>query len=183
MSFNTDYPDVAPANRNNCRAGDDKNCMYYNSSQEGQSYYNWSAVQGTGAPGEADYRCMNKAFDKFNAAKVYVDGAVGDLGTYAETEGNANDAGTVNYDNERQYGKRDSCEGKHDHSPGDGHNHHHIRNSVDLVKHEVSKHRQIALFAAVAVIIFAWKTGRLDLSKRSTQLLLAAAAVAVLFFF
>lgn len=173
MSFQTDFPDVAPCNRNNCRCGDSKNCMYYNSAGPGQSHYNYVAVQGAGAPTDPAYRCASKAFDYFNAAHMYGDHAVGGLGTYAETTGVNMQAGTVKYVDESAYGKRDLC----DQSRYFG------RHPVKYVQQQAKSHQTLLLVALVAALAYGFKTGRLNLAQRNTQLLLAGLAVAILFFF
>jgi len=173
MSFQTDFPDVAPCNRNNCRCGDSKNCMYYNSAGPGQSHYNYVAVQGAGAPTDPAYRCASKAYDFFNSRQMYGDHAVGGMGTYAELSGANNQAGTVRYADESVYGKRDMCDkaryfGSH---------------PVKYMKHQAKSHHMLILVALVVALAYGFKTGRLNLAQRNTQLLLAALVVAALFFF
>ena len=72
---NTDSPDVLPCNRNNCRCGNDNNCMYYNGSQNG--HYNYVAVQGTGDKDSPFYPCPSVAYDTFNKEGVYDDQVLG----------------------------------------------------------------------------------------------------------
>ena len=72
---NTDFPDVLPCNRNNCRCGNDNNCMYYNGSQNG--HYNYVAVQGTGDKESPFYKCPSVAYDTFNKEGVYDDQVLG----------------------------------------------------------------------------------------------------------
>lgn len=75
MSFNTDLPETAPCDRNNCRCGDNTNCMYYNSSGPGQAHYNYVAVQGAGDPRSPYYGCMRRSMDQYNAENYYADHA------------------------------------------------------------------------------------------------------------
>lgn len=75
MSFNTDHPGTAPCDRNNCRCGDNTNCMYYNSSGPGQAHYNYVAVQGAGDPRSPYYGCMRSSMDLYNAENYYADHA------------------------------------------------------------------------------------------------------------
>lgn len=173
MSFNTDFPDVAPCNRNNCRCGDNTNCMYYNSAGPGQSHYNYVAVQGAGAPTDPAYRCASKAYDYFNAYHMYGDHARGGLGSYSEVEGKAQQAGTVNFADETQYGKRDMCDKQH----------HFAYHPFKFARRQVRDHRTFVLVVLAAALLYGFYSGRLNLTERRTQLLLAALAVAILFFF
>lgn len=77
---NTDNPEVLPCNRNNCRCGNDTNCMYYNNDENG--HYNYVAVQGTGDKHSPGYNCPSLAYDVFNQEKLYGDDAAGNLGAY-----------------------------------------------------------------------------------------------------
>ena len=77
---NTDRPEVLPCNRNNCRCGNDKNCMYYNNPDA--AHYNYTAVHGTGDNQSPHYQCRNAAYDKFNEEGVYGDHAINGLGGY-----------------------------------------------------------------------------------------------------
>jgi len=93
---NTDNADTLPCNRNNCRCGNDNNCMYYNGSQNG--HYNYVAVQGTGDRQSPHYKCPSVAYDSFNAEGVYDDQtlSLGDgqsLGAYNDLDpyGGVND--------------------------------------------------------------------------------------------
>jgi len=108
--FNTDFPEVPSCDRNNCRCGSSKNCMYYNDGVK--SHYNYVAVQGTGSIENAEYSCANKAFDYLNNAGLYGDHALGGLGAYGTEDGDL--YGTVDYNNsncsEHGIGKRDMCD-------------------------------------------------------------------------
>lgn len=202
--FNTDAPGVASCNRNNCRCGDDTNCMYYNSSGPGKSHYNYFAVQGTGEPGEEDYRCMNKAFDYYNEENMYDDHALGGMGTYAETTGYADKAGSVCYDDKKcseyQYGQRDMCDECDMDKPDFHRGSRHPVLGQPLLPPSLGAalrdgpggssflgiDKQYWLLAAAAGAFLAWKKGKLNLTggNRQTLLLLMIAAVlAVLFFF
>ena len=70
-NHNTDNADTLPCNRNNCRCGNDENCMYYNGSQNG--HYNYVAVQGTGDKNSPFYKCPSVAYDTFNKDGSYED--------------------------------------------------------------------------------------------------------------
>lgn len=185
--FHTDCPDVPPCNRNNCRCGDEKNCMYYNSAGPGQSHYNWAAVQGAGHPGDARYKCHTKAFDHLNAAGYYGDHALGGMGSYSETTGFADKAGSVCYNDrkcsEYQYGQRDMCDDCHLDKPN------FAAGGVmprlfDGAASFLGIDKQYWLLIAAVAAFWAWKQGKLNLSTRRGQLFLVLAAVAaVLFFF
>jgi hypothetical protein len=92
---NTDNADTLPCNRNNCKCGNDNNCMYYNGSQNG--HYNYVAVQGTGDRDSPHYKCPSAAYDSFNREGVYDDQVLnaGDvqLGAYNDLDpyGGVND--------------------------------------------------------------------------------------------
>ncbi len=175
MSFQTDPSHVAPCNRNNCRCGDDNNCMYYNSAGPGQGHYNVTAVQGAGSPDSAAYQCSSKAYDYYNARTMYADHALSGMGTYAEEQGANQQAGSVDFRNE-QHGKRDMCDKN-------------FLNMPDLSQ-IMRPHQSLfgfsktiwLLFASV-VIFWLYTTGRLNLSDRRTQVILAATLVAFVFFF
>jgi hypothetical protein len=77
---NTDRPEVLPCNRNNCRCGNDKNCMYYNNPDN--AHYNYTAVQGTGDAKSPFYKCPSMAMDTYNQEGVYGDHAINGLGGY-----------------------------------------------------------------------------------------------------
>lgn len=171
MSHNTDFQDVEPCNRNNCRCGDDTNCMYYNSPGIGHSHYNYTAIQGAGAPTDPNYRCASKAFDTFNAQHMYGDYAIGDMGSASETAGASQLAGTVHFGDESAYGQRDMC----NHAAG----FHPFAN----VRRGVRDHRTFITITLVAVLLYGFWNGQLSFSDRRTQLLLAAALVFILFFF
>ena len=83
-NFNTDKPDVLPCNRNNCRCGNDENCMYYNNPDNG--HYNYFAVNGAGDKNSPFYQCPSVAYDGFNQEHVYDDQTLavdgGELGAY-----------------------------------------------------------------------------------------------------
>lgn len=180
-------------NRNNCRGGDAKNCMYYNSAGPGQSHYNYVAVQGAGAPDSPLYRCASKAFDYYNENNMYGDHALGGLGTYVEDYGEANLAGQVDFRDEQcsecLYGQRDMCDKCHMDKPDFyGANGEPVPSALpgplsifgggDILG--IPRH---LVFIGLAVVAFLlWRQGKLSLQKRSTQLLLVAAA-ALLFFF
>ena len=185
MSFHTDPADVAPCNRNNCRCGDNQNCMYYNSAGPGQSHYNYVAVQGAGAPESPLYRCNYKAYDYYNDADMYDDHAIGCLGGYNET--NEGLHGQVDFDDancsECLYGKRDMCDDCHMDKPdfsgalipqppiinlGDGRIF-----GID---------RNVFVMAAAALIAGGYATGRLNLRDRRVQAFIVALAVAYFFF-
>jgi hypothetical protein len=149
--------------------------MYYNSAGPGQSHYNYVAVQGAGEPSDPAYRCASKAYDYFNARYMYGDHAVGGLGTYAELAGANTQAGTVNYVDESAYGKRDMCD-KSRFFGG-------LRHPVLYAKNQLRSHNLLLWVAIAVALAYGFKTGRLNLAQRNTQLLLAAVAVAILFFF
>lgn len=86
MSFHTDSPSVPSCDRNNCRCGDNTNCMYYNSAGPGQAHYNYVAVQGAGDPQSPYYGCMRKSMDIFNAERLYGDHAGAVVGGYADKQ-------------------------------------------------------------------------------------------------
>lgn len=77
---NTDAPEVLPCNRNNCRCGNDKNCMYYNNPDN--AHYNYVSVHGTGDKKGPFYKCPSLAYDKLNTDNVYDDHAMNGLGGY-----------------------------------------------------------------------------------------------------
>lgn len=77
---NTDRPEVLPCNRNNCRCGNDENCMYYNNADN--AHYNYTAVHGTGDSSSPFYRCTTMAQDSLNQEMVYGDHAINGLGGY-----------------------------------------------------------------------------------------------------
>lgn len=106
--FNTDYPQVPSCDRNNCRCSSSKNCMYYNDGVK--SHSNYVAVQGTGSVENAEYSCMNKAFDYYNDQNMYADHALGGLGAYGTEAGDQ--YGPVDYSgcNEHSIGQRDMCD-------------------------------------------------------------------------
>jgi hypothetical protein len=83
-NFNTDNPDVLPCNRNNCRCGNDENCMYYNNAENG--HYNYFAVNGAGDKNSPFYQCPSVQYDVFNQEHVYDDKTLnidnGELGAY-----------------------------------------------------------------------------------------------------
>lgn len=187
--FNTDSPDVAPMNRNNCRGGDAKNCMYYNSAGPGQSHYNYVAVQGAGAPDSPMYKCASKAFDYYNNNNMYSDHALGGLGTYVEDYGKIDLAGQVDFrDNEcseRLYGQRDMCDQCHLDKPDFyGQNGEPIIGAMPMMGGGsfFGLPRHLVLLALAVAGLWAWRTGRLDLRNRTTQIMIVA-LVAMLFFF
>lgn len=77
---NTDNPEVLPCNRNNCRCGNDSNCMYYNNPENG--HHNYVSVHGTGDRSSEYYKCPNLAYDTYNQDEVYGDHAINGLGGY-----------------------------------------------------------------------------------------------------
>ena len=182
MSFTTDFPEVAPMNRNNCRGGDEDNCMYYNSAGPGQSHYNYVAVQGAGDPDSPVYKCSSKAYDHYNDKNMYGDHALGGLGGHTEDYGEANLAGEVSFrDSECSeciYGKRDMCDKCHTDKP----NFH----GLNVLPFESPKifglPKNVVMIALAAYAVWAWKTGRLNIRNRKTQLVLVALS-AFLFFF
>ena len=89
----TDNPNVLPCDRNNCRCGDNNNCMYYNSPNNG--FYNYNAVQGSGDKMSPYYSCPSVAYDVFNQEDIYADGGLG--GTNGEPQLGA-------YNDMREYG-------------------------------------------------------------------------------
>lgn len=179
-------------NRNNCRGGDAKNCMYYNSAGPGQSHYNYVAVQGAGAPDSPLYKCASKAFDYYNENNMYGDHALGGLGTYVEDYGEANLAGQVDFrDHECSeciYGKRDMCDKCHLDQPDfSGANGEPvppaplaIAGLLDGAVFGVPKRLIVLAVAAYGAYLFS--RGQLNLRSRRTQLLLVVLA-ALLFFF
>lgn len=80
----TDLPEVLPFNRNNCRGGNQENCMYYNTADG--AHYNYTAVQGTGDQQSSYYAPNNVAFDIFNAEHSYADHAMGAMGGYNDQD-------------------------------------------------------------------------------------------------
>ena len=98
---NTDFADVLPFDRNNCRGGSDKTCMYYN--EPGKAHYNYTAVQGTGDSHSANYKCNHLTFDNYNDENLYADHAINGLGGYETVDayGDINNAkglyGPVDY--------------------------------------------------------------------------------------
>jgi len=185
--FTTDRPEVAPMNRNNCREGDTSNCMYYNSAGPGQSHYNYVAVQGAGAPDSPLYKCASKAFDYYNDNHMYGDHALGGLGTYVEDYGESNLAGEVKFRDQEcsecTYGQRDMCDKCNVDKPdfyGGGP----AMPRVGVLGGGAifGLPRQAVLIALAGVAYWLWKTKRLNLRSRTTQLILVALA-AVLFFF
>lgn len=186
--FHTDRPEVAPMNKNNCRGGDAKNCMYYNSAGPGQSHYNYVAVQGAGAPDSPLYRCASKAFDHYNTNSMYGDHALGGMGTYTEDYGEANIAGQVDFRDhecsECLYGQRDMCDKCHLDKPDFmGANGEAVPVLPWIGGGDIfGLPRHLVLLALAAAGFWAWKTGRLNLRNRTTQLVLVTLA-AVLFFF
>jgi hypothetical protein len=108
--FHTDHPAVPSCDRNNCRCGSSRNCMYYNDGVK--SHYNYVAVQGAGSIENPEYSCTNKAFDYLNAAGMYGDHALGGLGAYGTEDGEI--YGEVNYNDSKcsEYGigQRDMCD-------------------------------------------------------------------------
>lgn len=186
--FHTDFPNVAPMNRNNCRGGDTSNCMYYNSAGPGQSHYNYVAVQGAGAPDSPLYKCASKASDYYNENNMYGDHALGGLGTYVEDYGEQNLAGQVEFRDEEcsecVYGKRDMCDKCHLDQP-DFYGANGMPATIPLLSGEeniLGLPRNIVLLALAALALWLWSQGRLNLRSRTTQLALVAVA-AVLFFF
>lgn len=143
--------------------------MYYNSSGPGQSHYNYVAVQGAGAPTDAAYRCASKAYDQFNAARMYGDHAIGGLGSYSEVDGRNQQAGTVNFADETEFGKRDMCDRP-------------VTRFYPM-RHEVRDYRTFLIIALAAALLYGFYTGRLNLAERRTQILLAVLAAAIIFFF
>ena len=79
----TDRPEVLSCNRNNCRCGDQENCMYYNS--PGKAHYNYVSVQGTGDEQSPYYKSNYLAYDTYNQEQLYGDHAIGGLGGYNDT--------------------------------------------------------------------------------------------------
>lgn len=106
----TDHPGTSSCDRNNCRCGSSKNCMYYNDSTK--SHYNYFAVQGEGSVENPEYSCVNKAYDYYNENDMYGDHALGSLGAYGTEAGDL--YGDVNYDDgkcsEHGIGQRDMCD-------------------------------------------------------------------------
>ena len=76
-SHNTDNPNVLPCDRNNCRCGNDQNCMYYNNAENG--HYNYVAINGSGDKNSPYYSCPSGAYDVFNQEHVYEDGGLGGI--------------------------------------------------------------------------------------------------------
>jgi hypothetical protein len=188
-NFQTDRSDVASMNRNNCRGGDDKNCMYYNGGGPGQSHYNYVAVQGAGAPESPLYTCASKAFDYYNDNNMYGDHALGGLGTHTEDYGEANLAGQVKFRDsecsECMYGKRDMCDKCHvdqpDFAGANGDPMPYLRRVTGGAT-ILGFPRHLVLLALAVAGFWGVKTGRVNIKKRSTQMMLVALA-AVLFFF
>lgn len=106
--FNTDHPSVPSCDRNNCRCGSSKNCMYYNDGVK--SHYNYVAVQGTGSIENPEYSCTNKAYDYYNANDMYADHALGGLGAYGTEDGEQYETVDYNGCSECSIGKRDMCD-------------------------------------------------------------------------
>jgi hypothetical protein len=161
MSFNTDRADVAPCDRNNCRCGDSNNCMYYNSAGSGQSFYNWSAVQGAGDPNSPVYTCSRRAMDQYNAEGVYADhasDAIGGFNASTSFEGPADVIATP---------RCGGCDG------------YRLRRMFDVLPHvdQPVIPRWLVLLAAIAFAYWALSTGRLD-----NRGLLTAAAVFAVFY-
>lgn len=108
--FNTDHQSVKSCDRNNCRCGSSKNCMYYNDGDK--SHYNYFAVQGTGSIENSEYSCANKAYDYYNDNDMYGDHALGSMGAYGTEDGEK--YGEVNYDDakcsEHGLGQLDMCD-------------------------------------------------------------------------
>lgn len=108
--FHTDHPSVPSCDRNNCRCGSSRNCMYYNDGDK--SHYNYVAVQGAGSMENPQYSCTNKAYDYYNATDMYGDHALGGLGAYGTEDGDIH--GEVNYNDSKcsEYGigQRDMCD-------------------------------------------------------------------------
>lgn len=193
MSFNTDRPEVAPCDRNNCRCGDDTNCMYYNSAGPGQSHYNYVAVQGAGDPDSPMYRCSSKAMDYYNREQMYGDHALGGMGGYNEEMGSGLQ-GHIRFNDkkcsEEPIGKLDMCDKCHTDRPDyavagprhhmfDGHNH-----GKQMMQKTMFGLPLWAWIAIVAVAMFAGvKYGKLDLKDRKTQVFLAVALAAIWLFF
>ncbi len=182
MSFNTDFPDVAPCNRNNCRCGDNKNCMYYNSPGLGHSHYNYVAVQGAGAPSDPAYRCASKAFDYFNKFHMYGDHAVGGLGTYAEIDGKNQQAGNVQFGDECVYGKRDLCDRQHyfGYHPFKYQPEH--KHDAMCGCSEGGFYHSWLKWVVAAALVYGFYKGFLNLNERRTQIILIALAAFYLFF-
>lgn len=184
--FHTDKAEVAPMNRNNCRGGDTENCMYYNSAGPGQSHYNYVAVQGAGAMDSNLYKCSSKAYDHYNDNKMYGDHALGGMGTYVEDYGEHNNAGLYGRIDFRDdkcseciYGQRDMCDKCHLDKP-DLYGNNGEPTPPPLPTFGLPK--ELIVVTAVALLYWAWRTGRVNLRDRTTQIALVAAA-AYLFFF
>lgn len=187
--FITDRPEVAPMNRNNCRGGDTKNCMYYNSAGPGQSHYNYVAVQGAGAPDSPLYKCASKAADYYNENNMYGDHALGGLGTYVEDYGKIDLAGQVDFRDhecsECLYGQRDMCDKCYLDKPdfyGNNGEPVPMPFHLPMLGGGVGIPRHLVFLALAVAGFWAWRTGRLNLRNRSTQLIIVA-SIAVLFFF
>ena len=186
MSFHTDRPEVAPCDRNNCRCGDNTNCMYYNSAGPGQSHYNYTAVQGAGDPSSPMYRCSSKAMDYYNRGEMYGDHAMGGMGGYNEEQG-ASLQGTINFNDkacsEHSIGKRDMCDQCHVDRPS----YVHRRGLMDRGMQSTVLGLPLWVWLAIAAVgmFAAARAGKLNLSDRKTQIFIAVAFAVVwlLFFF
>jgi len=177
MSFQTDFPNVPPCDRNNCRCGDNKNCMYYNSAGPGQAHYNYVAVQGSGDPMDAAYGCASRAYDVFNAGEMYDDYAVGPLGTYAEVSGTNQNAGPVHYsaEIEKQFGRRDMCDNSKFYGPF----------SLPYKYPSPNMYNTgypLIHLTILAFLVYGFYSGYLRLNKRSTIMLLVALSLAYIYF-
>lgn len=107
----TDPEGVLPFNRNNCRGGDEENCMYYNSNDG--AHFNYTAVQGTGDPQSPYASCSNMAMNTFNDKQVYGDAAIGGLGGYENSDpyGEINEQKGFYGQMEASYPAKPTCQG------------------------------------------------------------------------
>lgn len=196
MSWNTDFPDVAPCDRNNCRCGNDQNCMYYNNPGLGHAHYNVTAVQGEGSPSSTDYSCANKAMDYYNHHNMYDDHA-GMLppGMAPEEQGPR----PVHYGPHPGCGNRDMCNstytpdtkvipcpGSNSQNGGGG--------DIVVIQRRRENFLQRNVFGlpawfwlVVMILLALWlvrvKKVKLDIRDRNAQLALLVAAIAVYFLF
>jgi len=185
MSWNTDFPDVAPCDRNNCRCGSDSNCMYYNDPGLGHAHYNVSAVQGEGPPSSPDYSCANKAMDYYNKHNMYDDHA-GMLPPGAVPE----NPRSVHYGPHPGCGNRDMCNSTYTPDvevipcPSSQ------IQVIEKMSHPFQRHVMglpVWFWLAVLVVLAVWlirdKKLKFNLNDRKTQLALLGAIFAFWFLF
>lgn len=189
MSWNTDFPNVAPCDRNNCRCGTDQNCMYYNNPGVGHAHYNVTAVQGEGAPTSEDYSCANKAMDYYNEKNMYDDHAgMMPPGLAPEDEGPR----PVHYGKHPGCGNRDMCNSTYTPDveviPCAGNEDYYVVEKMSSMQRQVlglPVWLWLAVLAVLGIYLVRDKKIKLNLNDRKTQMALLGAifAVWVLFFF